>query len=267
MSGFQLPNTTPVPNDIINGWMHRLKGSELKVLLTVVRKTLGWVVDTKTGMRKKEDWLSYSQLKKITGLGSEALSSAIDNLCQIHKLIQIRDKDGNTLNTRKKRQVAGRRRLSFFYRVNLTTLKNTSIYFENRNSTTSKIETVLLRKSKTTKATLTKATLTKGDTLKKSSLNLGIKKERRPANRLAGKPYSKASWLLELSDEDVTYFQEDFTDMTADKIRREARSGYYWQKDKGKWRKNNRSFLRNWLKKSEQWDNKKESPSFHKYDK
>jgi integrase len=54
MGGFQLPNTTPVPNEIINGWMQKLKGSELKVLLLVVRKTLGWIADPQTGMRESE---------------------------------------------------------------------------------------------------------------------------------------------------------------------------------------------------------------------
>ena len=162
MSGFQVPNTTPVPNEIINGWAMKLKGSELKVLLLVVRKTLGWVVNSKTGMRKEEDWISYSQLKKTTGLSSQPLSAAIDALCGKYKLIEIRDKNGNQLNTAKKRMVAGRRRLSFFYRLNLNTLTKTSHYFENQNSTALKSKTATVLKIKSYKSNyITKATLTK----------------------------------------------------------------------------------------------------------
>ncbi len=160
--GFQVPNTTPVPNEIINGWAMKLKGSELKVLLLVVRKTLGWIADPKTGMRKEEDWISYSQLKRLTGLSSQPLSSAIDSLCSKYRLIEIRDKDGNALDTAKKRMVAGRRRLSFFYRLNLKTLSQTSHYFENQNSSVLKSKTVTVLKSKSYKNNyITKTTSTK----------------------------------------------------------------------------------------------------------
>lgn len=165
-----LPNTTPVPNEIINGWVKKLKGSELKVLIIVTRKTLGWIVDPETGMRKEEDWISYSQLGEATGLASEALSKAIDNLCGKYELIQIRDENGNPMDTKDKRRLAGKRRLKLFYRLNLATLKETSHYFEkqssdneaeNRSSSASENEAALLRKPKTTKSTLTKSTLTK----------------------------------------------------------------------------------------------------------
>lgn len=158
MSGFELPNTTPVPNEIINGWMQRLKGSELKVLLLVVRKTLGWIADKKTGMRKEEDWLSYRQLSFYTGLSSEALSSAIDTLVG-YKLIQIRDYKGNELDSKEKRRAVGRRRLRLFYRLNLMTLEKTSHFFNEPTTsksrvvtTTSKNRVALLRKSNTTKS-------------------------------------------------------------------------------------------------------------------
>ncbi len=128
MSGFQLPNTTPVPHEIINRWMRKLKGSELKVLLLVTRKTLSWIADPKTGRRKEEDWLNYSQIKKYTGLGRDSVSKAIDILTSKYKLIEIRDKKGNILNTTKKKQLVGRRRLSLYYRLNIQTLQKTSDY-------------------------------------------------------------------------------------------------------------------------------------------
>ena len=89
------------------------------------------------------------------------------------------------------------------------------------------------------------------------SPNGDSQKNYRPANRLAGKSYSKPEWLLNLSDEDVVYFQEDFIQLTAEEIRKEARSSYYWQKDKGRWKKDNRSFLRKWLRNQEKWSQEK----------
>ncbi len=166
MSGFELPNTTPVPNEIINGWMQKLKGSELKVLLLVVRKTLGWIIDPQTGMRKEEDWLSYKQLNHYTGLHSEALSSAIDALVK-YELIQVRNEKGEELDSKEKRRAFGRRRLSLFYRLNLNTLKQTSHYFAD---TTSKIEQV---KSEPTTSICRPALLRKSNSTKSNTLQKG----------------------------------------------------------------------------------------------
>lgn len=140
MPGISLPNTTPVPNEIINGWVKKLKGSELKVLIIVVRKTLGWILDPETGMRKEEDWITSAQLKEETGLAGERLSMAINDLSGKHKLIQIRDKDGNLLDTAEKRRLAGRQGLKLYYRLNLVTLKETSTYFGKRTRPSSENE-------------------------------------------------------------------------------------------------------------------------------
>lgn len=165
MPSFQLPNTTPVPNEIINGWAMKLKGSELKVLLLVVRKTLGWILDPKTGLRKEEDWISYSQLKNMTGLSSRPLSNAIDTLCSKYTLIEIRDKDGNKLDTIEKRKIAGRKRLSFFYRLNFGTLSKTSHYFTNESSATLQSKTATTLQSKDYKIKyITKSNITKDNT-------------------------------------------------------------------------------------------------------
>lgn len=130
----EYPNTFPYPNEIINGWNAGLKGSELKVLNVVVRQTLGWMADPETGMRKEEDWISYKQLKEKTGLSTQPLSAAIDSLVK-YKLIQVRNKKGELLDTPYKRQLEGKRRGSFIYRLNLTILKTKTHCFENQNST------------------------------------------------------------------------------------------------------------------------------------
>ena len=132
------PNTFPFPNEIINGWNARLKASELKVLLVVTRQTLGWVLDSETGMRKEEDWITYKQFKQKTGLSTRSLSTAIDALVR-YKLIQVRNKDGSLLDTPYKRELEGKRRGSFFYRLNLTVLKSKADCVKNFHSTVLKI--------------------------------------------------------------------------------------------------------------------------------
>lgn len=134
MTGISLPNTTPVPNEIINGWAKKLSGSELKILLVVVRKTLGWVLDPTTGMRKEEDWINYKQLQNLTGLHPQAISRAIDKLISDYKLVQARDEQGNVLDTTGKRKIVGQKKQKIFYRLNLLTLSQTSHYFENHSS-------------------------------------------------------------------------------------------------------------------------------------
>jgi len=106
-----IPNTTPTPNELYNGEMRKMSDTELRVVLVVTRHTLGWIADEKTGMRKKEDWISYYQLKQQTGRGYTALSEAIDN-CIKNGWIEARDEQGNILDTKEKRH--GKR---IFYRL------------------------------------------------------------------------------------------------------------------------------------------------------
>lgn len=52
--GFQRPTTTPTPDEIFDVWLSELTGSELKVLLYIVRRTFGF--------RKDSDAISLSQI-------------------------------------------------------------------------------------------------------------------------------------------------------------------------------------------------------------
>ena len=106
-----IPNTTQIPNNLFNGEMAKMKDTELRITLLVARKTLGWILDLKTGMRKEEDWISHFQLMKFTGKKSRALSTAIDN-CIKNNWIEARDNKGNILDTPQKR--AGKK---IFYRL------------------------------------------------------------------------------------------------------------------------------------------------------
>ena len=66
-------NTTPVPNVILDSYLKQLNSTELKVLLVVIRQTLGWA--DRRGMfgRKETDWISGSQLKQKTGSSKRAI--------------------------------------------------------------------------------------------------------------------------------------------------------------------------------------------------
>lgn len=117
-----IPNTTPLPNRIINGWLPKLSGSQLKVLLIVVRQTLGWLEDQNTGRRKEKDWITSRQLCKKTGLSPQSVTDAIAFLVK-NSLIEVLDEEGNKLETRKERQRVGRTHKKLFYRL-ATSLKN-----------------------------------------------------------------------------------------------------------------------------------------------
>lgn len=91
--------------------MQKMKDTELRITLLVARKTLGWIENIDTGMRKKEDWISHSQLMKFTGRSSRALSTAIES-CIKKGWIEARDIKGIILDIPQKR--AGKK---IFYRL------------------------------------------------------------------------------------------------------------------------------------------------------
>lgn len=95
-------NTTPTPNELYNGEMKKMNDTELRIVLIVTRATLGWEEDKKTKMRKKEDWISYYQLKQKSGRGYTAISQAISN-CIKKGWIEARNNEGNLLDTKNKR--------------------------------------------------------------------------------------------------------------------------------------------------------------------
>ena len=91
--------------------MRLMSDTELRIVLVVTRATLGWELDSETGMRKQEDWLSHYQLKERTGRGSASISAAIAS-CIKKEWIEARDISGKILDTKAKR--AGKR---IFYRL------------------------------------------------------------------------------------------------------------------------------------------------------
>lgn len=80
--------TTPVPNTVFDLFMKDLKIAELKVLLVIIRQTLGW--------RKNRDWISGKQMMEKTGCSNRSVNLAIDFLVK-KKLIAVCDDRGNFL--------------------------------------------------------------------------------------------------------------------------------------------------------------------------
>jgi len=113
--------------------MRKMNDTEFRIVMLVVRATLGWESDKDTGMRKTEDWISSRQLKEKTGRQSGALSKAIDK-CIKEGWIEARSKKGEILDTKGKR-------------------KGKNIYFRLGNSilftTSSESEEVIVKESST----------------------------------------------------------------------------------------------------------------------
>lgn len=67
-----LPNTTQTPNDILDNSMKELSGSEFKVIMAILRKTLGW--------HKWADYISISQIMEATGLSNRQSINCVNSL-------------------------------------------------------------------------------------------------------------------------------------------------------------------------------------------
>jgi hypothetical protein len=101
--------TTQVPNFLFDAFLPQLTESELKVLLTVIRQTLGWL-DKRTGQRKLRDRISSYQFQQKTGLSRRVITTTIQSL--LHKnLLLITDSKGAFLCSAHERQ--GKSRLYY----------------------------------------------------------------------------------------------------------------------------------------------------------
>ena len=91
----------PVPNALFDVVLPTLKDTELRVLLVVLRQTLGW--RESRCLFKERDWLTHAQLVRRTGRGSEAVSSAVAALVE-RGLIVVEDAAGVPLSTPEERR-------------------------------------------------------------------------------------------------------------------------------------------------------------------
>jgi hypothetical protein len=102
--------TTPVPNVVLDIHLKDLKLAEIKVLLIVIRQTLGWKDTSTLSERKEIDWLSTNFLATKTGCSKRAINDAISVLSN-KKLIETYSRNNELLDTPEKRR--GHQKLFF----------------------------------------------------------------------------------------------------------------------------------------------------------
>jgi len=105
MSKDMVPNMTQTPNIILDEWISRLSGPEFKILMLLVRQTIGWMQDKDTGRRKDRDWMNIKQIMRKTGIKSDrTISKAIAKLSDQLKIIETVTESGFPLESPKKRE-------------------------------------------------------------------------------------------------------------------------------------------------------------------
>lgn len=107
-----LYQSTPVPTEILDKHLPYLNLAQCKVLLVVVRQTLGWI-DPKTKKPKVKDWISIPFFQRKTGIRSrKAISSALTELIRMNLILAF-DRYDNTLKTPQDRR--GKKRIYYAY--------------------------------------------------------------------------------------------------------------------------------------------------------
>lgn len=113
------PNTTQIPNIILDEWTPELTPAEFKVVMIIARQTYGW--------HKETDRISYSQLQEKTGYKTDAIVAAIKSLRLSGKII-VTDSEGTQLHT--KEECQGK---TLYYQLNLSDKPRTTSR-ENRDT-------------------------------------------------------------------------------------------------------------------------------------
>lgn len=90
-----MKETTQVTNILFDKHLAKLSLSELKVILVVIRQTIGWV-NKHTGKSKVRDRIICRQFMKKTGLSRRAVSRALQSLTE-RKMIRVTDSKGKVL--------------------------------------------------------------------------------------------------------------------------------------------------------------------------
>ncbi len=79
-------NSFQIPNDLVDEYLDKLNGNDLKILLVIIRKTKGW--------NKEFDGISISQFQKITGIKDErTIRKSIKKLIEL-ELVERKENSG-----------------------------------------------------------------------------------------------------------------------------------------------------------------------------
>ena len=86
MEKLKVPSHTQIANIIIDQYLPKLSFTELKVIMAIARKTIGW--------HKVSDRISCSQLMKMTGLSKNGIKTGIKGLLKLKLINQEVSKYG-----------------------------------------------------------------------------------------------------------------------------------------------------------------------------
>ena len=115
-------HSTQVPNEIFDRHLPYLNQTQLKVLLVVIRQTLGWI-HPKTKQRKRKDWISISFFSKKTRLTHKSISMAIAALIYKELIVALDSKDQELTHPKDRR---GKKRIYYAYAPLFRALKKKS---------------------------------------------------------------------------------------------------------------------------------------------
>lgn len=102
---------TRISNMLFDTYLPQLSESELKVLLIIIRQTLGWV-DPISKKPKEWDWISKVFFVKKTGLSKRSVGTAIASLI-LKKIILVKNEHNIIANN----PVTRRRATKLFYKT------------------------------------------------------------------------------------------------------------------------------------------------------
>ena len=124
-------HTTQTPNILFDHLIKLLSETELKVLLTIIRKTIGQVDPSHSKTRIQRAWISQRLFCMCTGKSARAVSSAIASL-STQRYILVTSSDGTILDSKTKRRGASR----LYYESRLLSEKVTSqtCYLSSHNA-------------------------------------------------------------------------------------------------------------------------------------
>ena len=142
---------TQVPNDLFDEYLPYLSLRELKVLLVILRQTVGYL--DAHGNRKRSDWISRNSFTTKTGLSKKHITKAIQSLYE-RGLIIVTDHRHKPLPDPSDRK--GKKRL--LYRCTLVTSDERTLI---SNSHDMNKRTSLLRTKETPRKKLTNELRTK----------------------------------------------------------------------------------------------------------
>lgn len=127
-----IKQSTQVPNSVFDILLKTLSEKELKVLLVVIRQTLGWV--DSSGNRKRRDWISQKYFRNKTGLSGKAVSQAIELLVNKNLILATNSKSKILYNTSDRRG-----QVRIYYECTRMLLKNVHKFSENTTQDPRKI--------------------------------------------------------------------------------------------------------------------------------